>query len=901
MKKLVISAAGLIFCFSAVSFSQTGPKETRIGNVVFRNHKINTGMQVLQKETGLFSEDTLRKLKEDFLVNTLEGDYGAEQYGASIAADSSGNYALTWLDYRTGKREIYAQFYNSRNEKIGNNFKVNEDAIEGNNSPFIAANKKGDFVITWLKNFSQVMAQRFTNDAHKAGGNIEVNTTWGMNTMEPCVAVNENGSFLVMWASEQGDWDFKVYARLFENAGLPLTPEIYVSEPAMGPSSIGQGKHIAVDKTGNFCITWSSYGQGQFSEIYLQILNSSGEMTGSNTLVSITNDSSDCWFPEISSTDDGHFLIIWGKQPRNFIADGIDARIYSGSNFITGEMVISGADYFSDEYSISSDKDNTFLILYYGKNSPCFQKMSTSGQIIGKSVDVKYNSDIKLYSFLGPMTDIYHDCFYLASSNYEKADPNIYLQQYKSDLTPINPLLKANDDLYSSYQIKPLVHFNNEGISIVLWEDRRNGRADLFCQVYDKDFNPVGSNIQVNDIPAEGWHLIDKDVQCLSDGTFVIGFTGSETYDYGNVYLQRISPAAEKIGANTLVSENYSEYDLKLNINNQDQILVCWYGYYEAAARKYNKNLTPLAEEKVISSTLSNCHPFALSIDQDFKILTVWLNYNSSTYEYENNIYGRYYNENGTALTDKFTVESNVSGSAIYSLNCKTDKDKYVVVWSDYNRFYVKRFYTEYESVFLNSFYAYNYNRAAQADIVKFENQKLLVTMNSDFDLNAYYLNDNKQTISWYKLHQYDFIIPFYDGYNANNSVDLFNGRLLLAYESNELQTTGYDIWANVQYSDLINFKKESIFHPSNYDVLYTNYPNPFNSTTKIPYQIFAFHKVRLSVFDILGREVKVLVDQYQEKGVYEIDFDASDLPSGIYFYRLQAFDTAVRKMIHIK
>jgi len=95
MKKLVISAAGLIFCFSAVSFSQTGPKETRIGNVVFRNHKINTGMQVLQKETGLFSEDTLPKLKEDFLVNTLEGDYGAEQYGASIAADSSGNYALT--------------------------------------------------------------------------------------------------------------------------------------------------------------------------------------------------------------------------------------------------------------------------------------------------------------------------------------------------------------------------------------------------------------------------------------------------------------------------------------------------------------------------------------------------------------------------------------------------------------------------------------------------------------------------------------------------------------------------------------------------------------------------------------------------------------------------------------
>ncbi|MGA9291033.1 MAG: T9SS type A sorting domain-containing protein, partial [Ignavibacteriaceae bacterium] len=72
-------------------------------------------------------------------------------------------------------------------------------------------------------------------------------------------------------------------------------------------------------------------------------------------------------------------------------------------------------------------------------------------------------------------------------------------------------------------------------------------------------------------------------------------------------------------------------------------------------------------------------------------------------------------------------------------------------------------------------------------------------------------------------------------------------------------------------------------------------------SITRITYTIAAYHKVKLTVYDILGREVRILVDKYQEKGNYEVDFDASGLASGVYFYRLEAFDTIVRKMILLK
>jgi len=120
--------------------------------------------------------------------------------------------------------------------------------------------------------------------------------------------------------------------------------------------------------------------------------------------------------------------------------------------------------------------------------------------------------------------------------------------------------------------------------------------------------------------------------------------------------------------------------------------------------------------------------------------------------------------------------------------------------------------------------------------------------------------------------------------YTDNSLSTSTNTSLILTGEARP-KKTGEQTTAEIQY----NFKCE-------------NYPNPFNPATTISYEIPSYCKVTLKVFDILGKEITTLVNSYKAAGIYKVSFDASNLPSGVYIYRLEAganIDT--KKMILTK
>ena len=83
---------------------------------------------------------------------------------------------------------------------------------------------------------------------------------------------------------------------------------------------------------------------------------------------------------------------------------------------------------------------------------------------------------------------------------------------------------------------------------------------------------------------------------------------------------------------------------------------------------------------------------------------------------------------------------------------------------------------------------------------------------------------------------------------------------------------------------------------------LYQNYPNPFNPSTNISYTIPELSRVKITLYNILGQEVKVLVNEEKPAGYYNIEFNAANLPSGVYFYQLVAGDfIQTKKMLLLK
>ncbi len=144
---------------------------------------------------------------------------------------------------------------------------------------------------------------------------------------------------------------------------------------------------------------------------------------------------------------------------------------------------------------------------------------------------------------------------------------------------------------------------------------------------------------------------------------------------------------------------------------------------------------------------------------------------------------------------------------------------------------------------------------------------------------------------------------------NAGKWYDYFSGDSMTV--SNTTQTIGllpgeFHIYTTVKLPTpekgivtAVQTKKPPVVYKYS---LEQNYPNPFNPATVISYQLSAYSFVKLNVYDILGRRVKTLINKYQKAGDYKINFNASGLASGIYFYKLTAGPfSQTKKMILLR
>jgi hypothetical protein len=148
-------------------------------------------------------------------------------------------------------------------------------------------------------------------------------------------------------------------------------------------------------------------------------------------------------------------------------------------------------------------------------------------------------------------------------------------------------------------------------------------------------------------------------------------------------------------------------------------------------------------------------------------------------------------------------------------------------------------------------------------------------------------------------IHYRPAIVNYYDSYLSENFY-ITSGKGLVKYLK-YFSYFGQGFSEKYSLDYIAEASILSIENPEDF-LLSQNYPNPFNPTTSIEYKLAEPGYVSIKVFDALGREVAIPVNEFKSKGNYKINFDASILTSGIYFYQLKTSSfVQIKKMLLLK
>ncbi|MEO6695978.1 MAG: T9SS type A sorting domain-containing protein [Ignavibacteria bacterium] len=385
----------------------------------------------------------------------------------------------------------------------------------------------------------------------------------------------------------------------------------------------------------------------------------------------------------------------------------------------------------------------------------------------------------------------------------------------------------------------------------------------------------------------------------LNGNVYITGI--ANTYMVGgSTFILKFNPNGDIIWSDRMTSGKYLNYFMKINLDIKGNIYIAGRGKdkitgisgflvikYDSIGNRKWLRVKSLNDWDISSD---------IEIDKNGNVYTSGSGRVNSTYDFVllkydslgnflwNQIYHNFYpNSNQVTIQNMILVDSN--DNICVNFNIYGDNSNITdIVIAKYN---------PSGNLVFDNVYDYNsgYENATDFAIDEKDNLYTVGRSGSNTGNNSFViLKHNSNGILLNEIRNNNQFNKFF----RPNAISVTKNGDIAATGTTQQESAGYlTDFLTIKYSSVIGIQPNSENIPNNFN-LNQNYPNPFNPKTIISYtigagQLAAGSFTSLKVYNALGREVATLVNQKQNAGTYEVDFDGSNLSSGVYFYKLES------------
>ncbi len=472
------------------------------------------------------------------------------------------------------------------------------------------------------------------------------------------------------------------------------------------------------------------------------------------------------------------------------------------------------------------------------------------------SQGIPYNQEFQVNTFTKSfqwkpcITTLSDGSFLIIWTSFEQvkdASTEIFAQNFNADCSKRNGEYQITNSVKYDQDETCVAVLENKELVVCCWESmyQDGSGSGIFAQKLSTDGSVIGSDFQVNTV--ETYNQFYPNITSLSDGDYAICWlSGEYNVTSWDVKLQCFNSDGNKKGEEIKVNTNIKSYKVKPIVRRLSNggFVVFWNGgnpdyrdwriYFQCFNEFGTKDSNEL---QLVENYENNQYLYDIVTLADKSLLVSWASRINEKYT---SIYAQRFYDNITKYDDSFKVNTNTMCEKAYSKISVLSDSNFVICWQSSEQDNSR------SGVFAQRFYS---------DCSK---------MGYEFQVNSYSIGSQGRPCV----------------------TALLNGDFVISWMSMQPNDSGWDIFAKHISSEVEDAAKLPMGI-----ALEQNYPNPFNPVTTVRYSLPKAGPVALKLYDITGREVMSLVNEWQAEGAHSIKVDCRSLASGVYVYKLTAGD----------